>query len=159
MNLGQLFESFPLLTLIFPRHRWLNTVTRFASVIQTLVSDLKDQNALREDVKIAVIDDSVDAEEHYLYSRIATEGWPPDHCEDSGLFLSTFYTSSGGHGTKMARLITEVCPAVKLYVAKLEQKATKDGSGQFTAKSAAEVRYTTIKAPAEPNFSSIDDFT
>jgi len=113
-------------------------VAGFASVIRTLVETLKERKVDLKDVKVAVIDDGIDPQDNYLSSRIA-EGWPPDHWNGFETFPPAFYFSSGGHGTKMARLITEVCPEVKLYVAKLEQRASRDGGGQFTAKSAAEV--------------------
>ena len=89
-------------------------------------------------VKVALIDDGVDVTYKEL-SRIIADG--ETFCEPSGAsgLYSSYYQSSGGHGTMMASLIRRVCPNVRLYVAKLDEEKTDVGEWSFTIKSAAEV--------------------
>jgi hypothetical protein len=50
------------------------------------------------------------------------------------------YVSSGGHGTAMAELICRVCPNVKLYIVKLDERLGREsGKREITAISAAKV--------------------
>src|SRR5277367_3651811 len=73
-------------------------------------------------VKVAVIDDGVNPRK-LGYKGSLKGGWPPDRPSLHG-DLSTFYSSTEGHGTKMANLIQSVCPYVHLYVAKLDKLAS-----------------------------------
>jgi hypothetical protein len=57
-----------------------------------------------------------------------------------------FYQSAYGHGTLMARLIHQMCPSVRLYIAKLNE-LWSEGKSQITADSAAEVTTPTPNLP------------
>ncbi|KAI9741630.1 MAG: hypothetical protein M1834_000014 [Cirrosporium novae-zelandiae] len=113
------------------RHRWLESATNFAEVVRNAVDGCKES---LDDIKIALIDDGVDVDDGELCDRIV-EGWPPDQPGQFGNWPSPYYSSSEGHGTKMAALICKVCPLANLYVAKLDYKKA---GGAFTAKCAAE---------------------
>ena len=67
-------------------------------------------------VKVALIDDGVDANCDELKGFIHPKGWPQ---EEPASNQYPFYHSANGHGTQMARLIRMICPKVQLYVAKL----------------------------------------
>ncbi|PMD53230.1 uncharacterized protein K444DRAFT_479844, partial [Hyaloscypha bicolor E] len=85
------------------------------------------------DVRVAVIDDGVNANESSLYERVAHNGWPRQHPTSS---QSPWYQSFSGHGTEIAKLICSVCPFVKLYIAKLDFSGGPSTSALRTAKSA-----------------------
>jgi len=91
------------------QHRWVKSLQNFVS---TYVQ-ASDKNTR---IKIALIDDGVDAEQQDLRS-IVKGGWPTEEPTSSG---TPFYQSTEGHGTTMARLIAIACPHVDLYVAKLK---------------------------------------
>jgi hypothetical protein len=91
-------------------------------------------------VKIAVIDDGVDASLDSLTGKIAAgKSFCP--YPNSTDLMSAYFAPTGKHGTCMASLISQLCPNVRLYVARLEEHRKLDGDGrrQITAKSAAEV--------------------
>jgi hypothetical protein len=87
----------------------------------------------KPEVKVALIDDGVEVSKGE-YS-IATG---KDFYEVGAWNAKHYFVAPGGHGTVMARLIGAICPAAKLYVARLH-----DVSGgrerAFTTKSAIKV--------------------
>lgn len=89
-------------------------------------------------VKIALIDDGVDASHLHLRDNIKEGVTYCASCLGKSNVPSSYYGSTNGHGTLMAALISYVCRGVHLYVAKLNDQHVTDGS-TFTAKSAAEV--------------------
>jgi subtilisin family serine protease len=94
-----------------------------------------------EDVRVAVIDDGIDGFENDLSGSIA-HGVSFCRSSDSENLIRTYYVSSGGHGTMMARLIRRMCPRVKLYVARLEEYRSSSGGKRFiTARSAKDVSH------------------
>jgi hypothetical protein len=101
-------------------------------------------------VKIAVIDDGVDASLVSLDGKIAVGKSFCPYANSSEL-IGSYYAPSGNHGTCMASLICKICPEVSLYVARLDERispASNPGSSsssrQITAKSAAEaIRWAT----------------
>ncbi len=90
-------------------------------------------------IKVAVIDDGIDGFETSLSGSIE-HGVSFCPSSDSENFIRTYYVSSGGHGTMMARLIRRMCPKVKLYVARLEEHVPSGGKRFITARSATQVR-------------------
>lgn len=91
-------------------------------------------------VKVAIIDDGVDLSPLSLDGTIATgkSFCPYAHSTD---LMNSYYVPSGNHGTCMAMLIRKLCPDVKFYVARLDERQVPgSGQRQITAKSAAEVR-------------------
>lgn len=88
-----------------------------------------------KEIKVAIIDDGVDVDRDDMIKSVEAgetffdnQGQWPGH-----------YTSSQGHGHLMACLIRQLCPRVKLYIAKLNE-VWIDGKAQITAESAASVR-------------------
>lgn len=97
-------------------------------------------------IKIAVIDDGVDASLDSLTGKIASgKSFCP--YPNSTDLMSAYFAPTGKHGTCMASLISQLCPNVRLYVARLEEHRKVDGDGrrQITAKSAAEVSRHRVK--------------
>ncbi|KAE8348515.1 peptidase S8/S53 domain-containing protein [Aspergillus coremiiformis] len=74
-------------------------------------------------VKIAIIDDGVDASYLNLHTKIAGG-------------QRAYFAPLGRHGTWMASLISKLCPRPSLYIARLDEHPA-DGNRQITAKSAA----------------------
>jgi subtilisin family serine protease len=87
------------------------------------------------DVRVALIDDGVDAAYQHLSKNIVRGETYSRRNPD---LYNAYYQSTNGHGTVMACLIRQMCPKVKLYVAKLDEKPTDDGM-QITTASAAKV--------------------
>jgi subtilisin family serine protease len=84
------------------------------------------------EIKVAVIDDGVNLDHPDVRGNIvAGETFYNNNGHWQG-----FYQSSQGHGTLMASIICQLCPKVKLYVAKLNEVWVNSQS-QITAESAA----------------------
>ncbi|KAI9770212.1 MAG: hypothetical protein M1839_003240 [Geoglossum umbratile] len=90
---------------------------------------------LLEDIKVAIIDDGVDGFDPTVSKSIANG---VSFCRDRSDLVKSYYVSSGGHGTNMARLILRMCPTAKLYVARLQEYTTATGKRFITAESATE---------------------
>lgn len=69
-------------------------------------------------VRVAVIDDGVDLSCGEFSGSITMGVSFALHPENVG--IRPYYLSSSGHGTLMAKLIHRVCPAVNLYVARID---------------------------------------
>jgi hypothetical protein len=106
----------------------------------TFINSAKPGESVKK-VKIAVIDDGINTTLEIFQRRIQTG----DSFSELSAFAkypylhSSFYVPSGPHGTLMAQLICEVCPKVKLFVAKLEKVKGQDGGRSFTPESAIKV--------------------
>ncbi|KAF5131469.1 Intracellular serine protease [Metarhizium anisopliae] len=88
-------------------------------------------------VKIAIIDDGIDATLHDLQSKI-TGGATFCHYPHSSELVNSYFVPRGKHGTLMAQLICDLCPGTELYIARLEELPLPSGSGRrVTARSAA----------------------
>lgn len=104
----------------------------FADFIQNFPIEEND----RPKIKVALVDDGVDVTYENLSRNIKRgETYSKRH---DGL-CNAYYQSTNGHGTVMACLIRRMCPNVRLYVAKLDERQTDDGM-QITTSSAAKVR-------------------
>jgi hypothetical protein len=92
-------------------------------------------------VKIAIIDDGVDASLEILDGKIASGKSFCTYPQSPDL-TSPYFISTSRHGTYMAAVICRICPNASLYVAKLDQRSD-DGSEkqQVTARSATTVRF------------------
>ncbi len=89
-------------------------------------------------VKIAIIDDGIDATMYDFQSKIAggETFCPYPHSLD---LVNSYFVPRGRHGTWMAQLICSICPVVELYIARLEELPTPGSGRCVTAKSAAKV--------------------
>ncbi|RKL35149.1 hypothetical protein BFJ70_g8007 [Fusarium oxysporum] len=89
-------------------------------------------------IKVAIIDDGVDVSLSSLQDKIALgQSFCP--YPNSTDMMSPYFMSSSNHGTSMATLICSLCPMVRLYVARLDQRQTLGGSQRhITVDSAAQ---------------------
>ncbi|KAH6975043.1 hypothetical protein BKA56DRAFT_589953 [Ilyonectria sp. MPI-CAGE-AT-0026] len=114
------------------KHAWIGSLTKVARLVQ----NAPDSQSIRP-VKIAILDDGVDASITSLDGKIAVgKSFSPN--ANSNNLMNPWFISSSNRGTYMAMLICRVCPMVQLYVARLDEQQTI-GSNQehMTAKSAA----------------------
>lgn len=118
----------------FRRSSWIECLASFSKLLHT-----NELISAAEPVKVAIIDDGVDA------SLLSLDGLieiGKSFCPYAGSteLMSPYYVPSGNHGTCMATLICKICHNVRLYVARLNERQSS-GSGQrnFTAQSAADV--------------------
>lgn len=90
------------------------------------------------EIKVAVIDDGIDAAEASMHKSLkkGTNWCTQPGSSDSSI---SWYVVPDAHGTLMATLIRQVCPNVKLYVARLDEATSPHGKRQVTAASAAKV--------------------
>ena len=115
-------------------NQWLDCVSRFAKLLENVPT-----SQTGRPVKIAIIDDGVDASMMSLDGKIATGKSFSPYANSTDL-ISPYFVSSSNHGTCMAMLITRLCPMVQLYVARLDQRRSSGtNSLHMTPKSAAEV--------------------
>ena len=71
-------------------------------------------------IKVALLDDGVDPEYRNISDGyLARNGFPPHSPEDEG---EPFYTSTNGHGSMMAWIISSICPFVEIHVAKIDNQ-------------------------------------
>jgi hypothetical protein len=113
---------------------WIAKVNTFS----TLLRNVPKMNI--SPIKIAIIDDGVDSSLDFLAGQIAAGKSFSPYSSKSDL-MNAYYVPSGQHGTMMADLITQICPLCKLYVARLDERPSRSGSGRnITIKSATDVR-------------------
>ncbi|EGZ74504.1 hypothetical protein NEUTE2DRAFT_81904 [Neurospora tetrasperma FGSC 2509] len=70
-------------------------------------------------VKVALMDDGVNPEYSDLGTHLACNGFPQSSLDGR---LAPFYTSTKGHGSKMAWIISSLCPFVEILVAKIDNQ-------------------------------------
>ncbi|KAJ3580497.1 hypothetical protein NPX13_g50 [Xylaria arbuscula] len=122
-----------------PENSWIDCVSNFAKLLCTAPASRN----IRP-VKVAIIDDGVDASLLSLDGKIAIGKSFCPYINSTDL-MSPYYVPSGNHGTCMASLISKICPEVSLYVARLDERQAPGSSHrQITAKSAADaIRWAT----------------
>ncbi|KAB5545922.1 hypothetical protein GE09DRAFT_1132964 [Coniochaeta sp. 2T2.1] len=120
----------------YMRHKWIATMEEFSDFLLTAERNADPPYVLPKPVLVAVIDDGVDINEASVQSRVIGGRSFCHRNEDQNL-NQPYYVSSGGHGTAMAGLICKLCPNVKLFVLKLDDKLDASGGRTITAKSAA----------------------
>ncbi|KAH6627368.1 hypothetical protein F5144DRAFT_534928 [Chaetomium tenue] len=113
-------------------HRWLDSVDEFVSKLP-YDGGRGDETDFR--VKVALIDDGVDANQDIFTDMFGPEGWP---VLEPGSKRYPFYKSAAGHGTEMAKLIHRLCPKIELYVAKLGDWTDKERVERLGERSTAE---------------------
>ncbi|KAE8447278.1 hypothetical protein EG329_010972 [Mollisiaceae sp. DMI_Dod_QoI] len=136
------------------KQRWLEYMDTFAEFVNNidLDNEKKERSRLQdkeekarliktkrtkqlEDIKVAIIDDGVDGFDPTVSQSIANG---VSFCRDSSDLVRSYYVSSGGHGTMMARLVLRMCPTAKLYVARLQEYTSATGKRFITAESATD---------------------
>ncbi|KAK6360673.1 hypothetical protein TWF730_006807 [Orbilia blumenaviensis] len=113
-------------------NEWLKVMKNFSICLNNLLPKSSSQ-----DIKIALIDDGVDASLSLFEGKIAAGRSFCPYPNSKELVSSYFVTSGKSHGTIMAYLICTICPRVKLYVARLDEGYNLYGKRQITAQSAA----------------------
>lgn len=104
-------------------NRWLDCMDKFADEIQNIKIPPIDNAILKNDIKVALIDDGVDPYVESLRGKIrGGESFDRGFPHENG--PSPYYVSTRGHGTVMADMICRVCPMARLYVYKLETHST-----------------------------------
>jgi hypothetical protein len=131
-----MMSRFWLMHQLLRENRWIDCLVNFRRLVSRSPEAKK-----AGPIKIAIIDDGVDASLVSLDGKIAIgESFCP--YANSADLMSPYYVPAGNHGTVMATLICKVCPEVKLYVARLdERQSAGNRQRQITAKSAADVRH------------------
>jgi hypothetical protein len=133
-------------------HQWLIIMDTFSKGIRNLKmpdewadkqlidSDLPDE--LRKDITVALIDDGVDYLRPDIINKLVhgkSFGIVDPNHDVNGAPMP-YHGSTNGHGTLMANMIGRVCPAVKIFVCKLDVQPSESGEeAKFTAESAANV--------------------
>ncbi|OAP61844.1 hypothetical protein AYL99_04047 [Fonsecaea erecta] len=127
-------------------HKWLTIMDTFADEIYKIKPDRDVEffeslpAELRQDVRVALIDDGVQFGHESLQDKIQ-DGWSFDDGYD-GVDLPgarrPFHESSTGHGTLMANMICRICPNAKIFVCRLNVYPGDGTKAQFSAKSAAD---------------------
>ncbi|RYP64178.1 hypothetical protein DL771_008869 [Monosporascus sp. 5C6A] len=115
---------------------WIKSVRDFSTFLVT-ASMAQGKGKQVPPVKIAIIDDGIDATMHDLQPKIAGGATfcPYPH---SSVLVNSYFVPRGKHGTLMAQLICSICPGTQLYIARLEELPALTGSGRrVTARSAA----------------------
>jgi hypothetical protein len=110
-------------------NRWLDCMDKFADEIQNVKFPSANDVILKNDIKVALIDDGADPYVESLRGKIKG-GESFDRGYPYGNGPSPYYTSSKGHGTVMADMICRVCPMAKLYVYKLETHSSTNPATQ-----------------------------
>lgn len=126
-------------------HEWLESTTKFATVMkpfwQTTLEEFKKGNnkgtteRVEEDVVVALIDDGVDRFHPSLAENLL-EGTSYDFHNSQ---VRPPYCSARGHGTDMARMISQVCPMAKIYPIRLKTWDVPDGKSRIDSAYAAKV--------------------
>lgn len=94
--------------------------------------DISDQT-----VKIAIIDDGIDPTTHIVdnkYTRISAGN---SFCTSTSNSSSAYYVPHGTRGTRIASLISQFCPKVDFYIAKIIEHNLGTGEGIISTRSAA----------------------
>ncbi|OBT68012.1 hypothetical protein VE03_01564 [Pseudogymnoascus sp. 23342-1-I1] len=115
---------------------WIKSIRDFSTFLMH-ASMAEDKGNQVPPVKIAIIDDGIDATMHGLQPKIAGGATfcPYPHSSD---LVNSYFVPRGKHGTLMAQLICDICPGTQLYIARLEELPTLTGGGRrVTARSAA----------------------
>ena len=123
---------------------WIRDVSQFAVFMGNIP---KTQRSEIPPIKIAIIDDGVDASLDILLEKVVGGKSFYPYVNSSNL-LNAYYVPSGQHGTMMADLICRICPSCLLYVARLDERPSRlDLSRQITTKSAADASFLTYPLP------------
>ncbi|KAG5769166.1 hypothetical protein H9Q72_003509 [Fusarium xylarioides] len=112
---------------------WIHCMLRLSRLLEPACLSTK-----VNPVKVAIIDDGVDVSLESLRKKIA---FGQSFCPyaNSTDMMSPYFVSMSNHGTSMATLICNICPMVKLYIARLDQRQTSNISQRhITADSAAQ---------------------
>ncbi|KAM0265160.1 hypothetical protein ACHAQJ_000313 [Trichoderma viride] len=116
------------------KERWLKCTEDFGETLRTWLNNKLDkvELAAKREIRVAVIDDGVNIGVDDIDANVE-DG---ETFYDNSGHWTGHYQSSSGHGHLMARLIRDLCPRVKLYIAKLNERWI-DNRPRITPDSAA----------------------
>jgi hypothetical protein len=115
-------------------NQWIDSTRDFATFIHNI------PNSVTTLVKVAVIDNGVDAALEILDGKIAS-GMSFCPYPNSSYLMNPYYLTSEslGHGSVVSALICQMCPKARLYVARLDERSSSGSNREITAESAANV--------------------
>ncbi|KAF2233516.1 hypothetical protein EV356DRAFT_577549 [Viridothelium virens] len=118
---------------------WIKSIADFAGFLRESVkTKLNEDREKTDSLKIAIIDDGIDATVSGLQQQIANGATFYPYAPASEL-MNPYFVPSGMHGTVMAQMICRICPNVQLYIARLEELPSLAGGGRrITPKSATQ---------------------
>lgn len=94
-----------------------------------------------EDIRVAIIDDGIDGFDPSVSKKIEKGvSFCRPLAPGSADLVRSYYVSSGGHGTMMAKLVSRICPPARLYIARLQEYTASNGKRYISPESATEVR-------------------
>ncbi|KKP00179.1 hypothetical protein THAR02_07703 [Trichoderma harzianum] len=111
-----------------------------------IVNSIDDEMTEVRPVKIAIIDNGVDATLCILEERIANgTSFFPNKNINTGNYMDHYYPyyvelNTLNHGSLVATLVCKACPKVELYICRLDEKMSVRGEGRyFTMESATKL--------------------
>ncbi|KAF5965867.1 intracellular serine protease [Fusarium coicis] len=131
------------------KHEWIQCMTDFRRLIFEAEANYpmapgSKVSEMIEPIQIAIIDDGVDMKDldyHFMGGRSFCV-----RSEHKGL-LDPSYMSRTGHGTIMAKNIHLMCPHASLFILRLEDTPSEDGTKlHITARSAAKLENAVVEA-------------
>ncbi|KAK3400893.1 hypothetical protein B0T20DRAFT_154676 [Sordaria brevicollis] len=98
------------------KHPGFQAAAKFAAELH---KNLSKTNSIGKKVKVALLDDGVNPEYESVGVHLACDGFPQASLDGH---IAPFYKSTNGHGSKMASIISTICPFVEIYVAKIDNQ-------------------------------------
>jgi len=84
-------------------------------------------------IKVAILDDGFTLIDNMKYFKglggiklIGASFEGPNTGHEGGFPMTTYYSETG-HGTKMTKLVQQICPDIDLYIAKMAQVGSEKG--------------------------------
>ncbi|RSL85527.1 hypothetical protein CEP51_003277 [Fusarium floridanum] len=116
------------------QHAWIEKMEEFRGAL-IRVSKMRDIE-MGERVKVALIDDGVDICDLDTYNNLV-KATGLSYCPPEGRSERPWHRSGNGHGTIMANMIVRINPWVSLYIMRIQEGPSRDGSRVIYADSAA----------------------
>ncbi|PTB47926.1 hypothetical protein M431DRAFT_501633 [Trichoderma harzianum CBS 226.95] len=123
------------------QHKWLDSSDNFRKILH----GIDDEATEVRPVKIAIIDNGVDAALSILNGKIANgASFFPNKNINTGNDMDHYYpyyvaSNTLNHGSLVATLVCKMCPKVKLYICRLDEKMSRMGESRYlTMESATE---------------------
>lgn len=111
-----------------------------------ILNSIDDEITEVRPIKIAIIDNGVDAALSILKGKIANgASFFPNKNINTGNYMDHYYpyyvaSNTLNHGSLVATLVCKMCPKVKLYICRLDEKMSGKGEGRYlTMESATKV--------------------
>jgi hypothetical protein len=119
----------------------------------------EDRTPSLEDIRVAIIDDGIDGFDPTISKKIERGvSFCRPLAPGSADLVRSYYVSSGGHGTMMAKLVSRMCPPARLYIARLQEYTAANGKRYISPESATEVCFPTpIKMSGQATQTQTDE--